>query len=63
MENTKKNQEKNSLRGGQSCTCSCYYANSGGSSIEGNKNANYGSGYSSTSGCNAYWKVNREDYT
>ncbi len=54
-----KDKEMCSIMGGRFCTCSCAYANSGGSKSEDNKNANYDcgpGGYSSTSGCNQYYK-------
>ncbi|MDD7455373.1 MAG: TIGR04149 family rSAM-modified RiPP [Bacteroidales bacterium] len=37
-----------------SCSCSCYYANSGGSSIVDNSNANAVNGYHSENGDNQY---------
>jgi natural product precursor len=49
-------KEMNGLRGGNVCTCSCQYANNGGSSDSSNMHANYnigGGGYS-TGGCNQY---------
>ena len=52
-------RQMNYLKGGAACTCSCYYANNGGSSSTSNRNANYdlpsGLGYSSE-GCNQYFK-------
>jgi natural product precursor len=33
--------EMNQVKGGNSCTCGCQYADKGGSSIEANCNANY----------------------
>lgn len=33
-------QAMNTIHGGASCACSCYYAESGGSSIDANGNAN-----------------------
>lgn len=41
------------------CSCSCYYANSGGSSSNDNSGANYkiGNGAYSTVGCNQYVMV------
>lgn len=33
-------KEMNSVKGGASCACSCYYAESGGSSIDANGDAN-----------------------
>ena len=56
-----RDKEMNGLRGGGNCYCSCYYANSGGSSSDANMGANYdksGTGQPdvySTSGCNAYF--------
>ena len=52
-----KDKEMCSIMGGRFCTCSCAYANQGGSSSENNSAANYGlgahGGYS-TSGCGVY---------
>jgi natural product precursor len=50
-------REMNALKGGaHCCTCSCYYANSGGSSSEDNAAANYriAPGAGSTTGDNEY---------
>ena len=50
-------KEMNSLRGGKYCSCSCYWANQGGSSSEANRNANYNIGENggySVQGCNQY---------
>jgi natural product precursor len=52
-------KQMNALRGGGMCNCSCYYANSGGSSINANMMANYNAAgdsghYYSTNGCNQY---------
>jgi natural product precursor len=52
-------KQMNSLRGGATCFCSCYYANYGGSSTNANMMANYNSvgdfgSYHSTNGCNQY---------
>ena len=44
-------KEMNALLGGKACSCSCYYANSGGSQREDNMNANYAYGYTSVYGC------------
>jgi natural product precursor len=49
-------REMNALKGGTYCSCSCYYANTGGSSSSANRDSNYNSGYTSTSGCNDYIK-------
>lgn len=51
----------NDIRGGtRSCSCSCAYESTGGSSSSDNRSANYdlgdAGGYS-TSGCNAYQEV------
>lgn len=52
-------RQMNALRGGKLCTCSCYYANSGGASSTDNSSANYAlgdeydGGYSPV-GCNQY---------
>ena len=54
-------KEMNELRGGERyCTCSCYYATSGGSSSSDNRSANFslgdwGGGYSSVVN-NCYWE-------
>jgi natural product precursor len=50
-------KEMNYLRGGRSCSCSCYYANYGGASTSDNMVANYNIGQNggySTNGCNQY---------
>jgi natural product precursor len=52
-------KQMDALRGGGMCNCSCYYANSGGSSINANMMANYDAAgewghYSSIDGCNQY---------
>ena len=52
-------RQMNALKGGQLCSCSCYYANSGGSSSTDNSNANYkgGNDYRSVNGCNQYVNI------
>lgn len=53
-------KEMNAIVGGRACGCSCYYANSGGSSSTDNMNANYAVGdygINSTQGCNQYFKA------
>lgn len=54
-------KEMNAIVGGtRICSCSCYYANSGGSSSSDNKNANYALGDGggvSYQGCNQYFKA------
>jgi natural product precursor len=50
-------KQMNALRGGRYCSCSCYYANSGGSSVANNMGANYNigdDGGASVNGCNCY---------
>jgi natural product precursor len=48
-------KQMNSLKGGGGeCFCSCYYANSGGSTSSANRSANANYGYYSGSGCNQY---------
>ncbi len=47
-------KEMDALLGGQSCSCSCYWAGQGGSSINDNNMANYQYGYSSGQGCNQF---------
>jgi natural product precursor len=54
-------KQMNALRGGTTCFCSCYWAGNGGSSVESNKNANYGYGIYSQHGCNQYEQTG--DYT
>ena len=54
--------QMNSLRGGQSCTCSCYWDGQGGSTAGDNRDANYESGITSKHGCNQYWKVDGVSY-
>lgn len=52
-----RDREMNGLKGGNVCTCSCYYENSGGSSSSSNMNANYklfDYGAYSSVGCNQY---------
>ena len=53
-ENNMSNKEMSDLKGGNNCSCSCYWANQGGSSIEDNRTANYNSNYQSIDGCNQY---------
>ncbi|WP_082231322.1 TIGR04149 family rSAM-modified RiPP [Segatella buccae] len=52
-------KEMNAIIGGNSCGCSCAYANSGGSSTSANMSANYGYDTSSSYGCN---QVTKDDY-
>jgi natural product precursor len=49
-------KEMNILKGGNFCTCSCYYEGNGGSSSGSNMNANIsiGTGGYSSNGCNQY---------
>lgn len=49
-------KEMNSLRGGDCCFCSCYWADYGGSASDDNRSANYqrGDGTASKYGCNQY---------
>lgn len=42
--NSLDNREMKELKGGRSCSCSCYYANAGGSSTNDNRYANYNLG-------------------
>lgn len=44
------NQGMRCLKGGNSCTCGCHYANSGGSSTGSNDAANYENGKTSIGG-------------
>ena len=52
-------KEMNAIMGGtRTCSCSCYWANQGGSSLDDNKSANYNlgdTGGSSIHGCNQYF--------
>jgi len=48
------NSQMDNLSGGNSCTCSCYWADQGGSSIEDNRRANYDNNYYSEHGCSRY---------
>lgn len=51
-------REMKEIKGGSwVCSCSCAYADSGGSSIEANRDANADNNYHSTSGCNCYYAV------
>lgn len=50
-----KNKEFQAVRGGQLCTCSCFWQGTEeGASIEDNTNANYKEGGRSQHGCNQY---------
>ena len=49
-----KDKEMNALRGGNCCTCSCYWEDRGGSSSMDNLDANHSSYTSSVDGCNQY---------
>lgn len=44
----------NVLKGGNCCTCSCYWEGSGGSSSGDNQQANYRQDTTSVHGCNQY---------
>ena len=51
------NPQMNGLRGGKFCTCSCYWAETNGITIEANRQANYdlgSNGGESLHGCNQY---------
>lgn len=50
-------KEMDAIVGGQTCGCSCYYANTGGSSSYCNSGANYATGGMSPVGCNDYITV------
>ena len=62
-------KEMNAIMGGtRTCSCSCYWANQGGSSLDDNKSANYNlgdTGGNSTNGCNQYFDADTAhiDYT
>lgn len=47
-------KEMNAIVGAKSCSCSCYWADRGGSSINDNNMANYKHGYESKHGCNQF---------
>lgn len=47
-------KEMNAIIGGKSCSCSCYWAGKGGSSIDDNNMANYKCNYASVHGCNQF---------
>lgn len=49
-----KQKEMNAIVGGKTCSCSCYWAGKGGSSIDDNNMANYGYNYESVHGCNQF---------
>lgn len=57
-ENSLANREMKEIKGGKCCTCSCAYADTGGSSPKDNRAANYNigdNGGHSTSGDNYYF--------
>lgn len=54
-----KQKEMNAIVGGNTCGCSCAYANYGGSSTSDNKNANYSYDTTSSYGC---IQIMKEDY-
>ena len=47
-------KEMNAIVGGNSCSCSCYWAEKGGSSINDNNMANHKYNYESVHGCNQF---------
>lgn len=47
-------KEMNAIIGGNSCSCSCYWADKGGSSIDDNNMANHKYNYESVHGCNQF---------
>lgn len=47
-------KEMNAIIGGNSCSCSCYWAGKGGSSINDNNMANHKYNYASVHGCNQF---------
>ena len=60
------NKEMNYLKGGSDCGCSCYYKDSGGSSVQDNGNANLANDQHSYGGSiwcanhgDSYWYVNK----
>ena len=56
------NMELNQTIGGQVCTCSCFYANSGGFTSASDRDNNYemGDGSYSLKGCNQYIKIDED---
>lgn len=52
-------KEMSAIVGGNSCGCSCAYANQGGSSTSSNNEANYSYDTTSSYGCN---QVTKDDY-
>lgn len=56
-----KDKEMNALRGGNCCTCSCYWEDRGGSSSSDNSSSNYQFDGYSTEGCNEYVKCDEEN--
>ena len=53
-QNELEKREMNSLKGGNCCVCSCYYAGQGGSSNQANSGANHDNGLHSPNGCKGY---------
>lgn len=49
-------KQMNTLKGGSVCTCSCYYADMGGSALNDNSGANSGIGYSYSCPCSCYYE-------
>lgn len=47
-------KEMNAIVGGNFCSCSCYWANKGGASVNDNNMANYNHNYDSVHGCNQF---------
>jgi natural product precursor len=54
-QNAMKAKEMNTIKGGKYCGCSCYYAGSGGSSIDDNAGANRVGGLWSPKGSILVW--------
>ena len=53
-----KDKESNAIKGGNLCTCSCYWEGTeGGSSTGDNRSANYALDLGSQHGCNQYYQT------
>ena len=55
-----KDKEMNALKGGNCCSCSCYWADKRGASVEDNTSSNYVGNLESVHGCNEYTEC--DDY-
>jgi natural product precursor len=52
--NSLSERELNQMKGGKSCSCGCQHANSGGSSVNANRGANYAGGLHTSYPIKAY---------